>query len=501
MVSASGTVATRHNLAAINASTGALLPWAPNPNGEVRALLASADRSRLYVGGTFTSIGSASRTNLAAVSVATGAATSFRIAAPNGGVRALRLSAGRLYVGGTFWKIGTASRGGGAALDPTTGALKAWNPATNWGIYALLPAPDGSGIFVGGPFSQVHGAARPYLAKVSASTGALTSWRYPLKCFDPNRPREVCEVFGMVSDGRTLYVAAGGPGGRVTAFDAATGAQKWLTQADGDFQAIALHGDTILAGGHFPEEVNGITRAGLVGLDKRTGRVLNEPSAMLTGNMGVWSLLVDGRLLRVGGDFNRVGSAKIGRYTTFAIKAQPIRVTVAAARAGYGNVLRVDMSPNRGTASYVFRVQRLTSAGAWATLPGVYRTQGSGETRSVTLPKGIYRAYVPAAGGFASAVSKAVTLTHPTVKALTSRNASKSKLKVNVNPNKGSGYWTFRVQKRTANGTWSTLSTTYRTKGKYETRTINLRKGTYRVVVAGKYGYHGASSKSVTLAR
>ncbi len=33
--------------------------------------------------------------------------------------------------------------------------------------------------------------------------------------------------------------------------------------------------------------------------------------------MGVWSLLVDGNRLRVGGEFNRVGNASIGRYTTF----------------------------------------------------------------------------------------------------------------------------------------------------------------------------------------
>ena len=81
-------------------------------------------------------------------------------------------------------------------------------------------------------------------------------------------------------------------------------------------------------------------------------------------------------------------------------------------------------------------------------------------------PRAPTGSYVPAAGGYAGAVSKAVTLTDPTVKALLARDRSKSKLKVNVNPNKGSGYWTFRVQKRNANGTWSTLGTTYRTKGR-----------------------------------
>ena len=85
-----------------------------------------------------------------------------------------------------------------------------------------------------------------------AGTGALTSWTYPLECTDPDPvPLDLCEVFGMVTDGSTLYVAAGGPGGRLTALNVATGAEKGMTQSDGDFQTIALEGNTILAGGHY----------------------------------------------------------------------------------------------------------------------------------------------------------------------------------------------------------------------------------------------------------
>ena len=46
--------------------------------------------------------------------------------------------------------------------------------------------------------------------------------------------------------------------------------------------------------------------------------------------------------------------------------------------------------------------------------------------------------------------------------------------------------------------TWKARKT-YRTKGTKETRTINLPKGTYRVVVASKYGYLGDSSAGVKL--
>ena len=100
LINAAGTKAQRTNLAAISASTGELLSWAPNPTGaagatnNVRALAVSDDERTVYVGGTFTSIGSAARTNLAAVSASSGTATAFQVAAPDNGVRALLLDSG-----------------------------------------------------------------------------------------------------------------------------------------------------------------------------------------------------------------------------------------------------------------------------------------------------------------------------------------------------------------------------------------------------------------------
>jgi hypothetical protein len=78
--------------------------------------------------------------------------------------------------------------------------------------------------------------------------------------------------------------------------------------------------------------------------------------------------------------------------------------------------------------------------------------------------------------------------------------SGRSKLFVDVNPNKGSGYWTFQVHKLQADGTWK-AGKTYRTRGSKETRTINLKKGTYRVAVRPKYGHEGTTSLEVRLAR
>jgi hypothetical protein len=74
------------------------------------------------------------------------------------------------------------------------------------------------------------------------------------------------------------------------------------------------------------------------------------------------------------------------------------------------------------------------------------------------------------------------------------------KLYVNVNPNMGKGYFQFVVQKMSS-GQWRALSKVYKTKTRAEKRTLNLRRGTYRVIVMPRYGYQGSMSDSVWLRR
>lgn len=74
-----------------------------------------------------------------------------------------------------------------------------------------------------------------------------------------------------------------------------------------------------------------------------------------------------------------------------------------------------------------------------------------------------------------------------------------SKLKVDIDPNRGRGAWTFQVQ-RERDGSWRKVGT-YRTLGSRETRTINLPKGCYRVRVPAQAGYAETYSESICLAR
>ncbi|MGB7980661.1 MAG: right-handed parallel beta-helix repeat-containing protein [Candidatus Nanopelagicales bacterium] len=88
----------------------------------------------------------------------------------------------------------------------------------------------------------------------------------------------------------------------------------------------------------------------------------------------------------------------------------------------------------------------------------------------------------------------------PTAIVVATATLGASKLHVNVNPNMGKGYWKFKVQRRKADGTWKHVKTR-RTLGSKETRSLNLPKGRYRVIVLAKYNYAGATSRTVYLKR
>lgn len=75
----------------------------------------------------------------------------------------------------------------------------------------------------------------------------------------------------------------------------------------------------------------------------------------------------------------------------------------------------------------------------------------------------------------------------------------RSKIKVDVNPNKRSANYKIKIQKK-AGGKWKTKKTTW-TRGTKDKRTINMSKGKYRVKVPAQLGMKGTKSNVVFLKR
>jgi hypothetical protein len=62
----------RHHLAALDVDRHTLLPWDPDADGTVHAVVVSADGTRLYVGGDFDHLGGKPAAKLARIDLSTG---------------------------------------------------------------------------------------------------------------------------------------------------------------------------------------------------------------------------------------------------------------------------------------------------------------------------------------------------------------------------------------------------------------------------------------------
>ena len=134
----------------------------------------------LYIAGPFASVNGVARPYLAAVDMSTGAVLPFD-ASPEAVVSGVRNWGGRLVAAGSFRRIGGERRRGLAELDPVTGRARDWNP----------DVPEGGAIEVGrdgvlyvAPGRSISGRiARETLAAFSPITLQPLPWRPALEFF------------------------------------------------------------------------------------------------------------------------------------------------------------------------------------------------------------------------------------------------------------------------------------------------------------------------------
>ncbi len=288
----------RGGLAALDAATGQLVAsWrADVTGGPVEALAASPDGGTLYVGGDFTAVGGTARRRLAAVSTAGGAVGPWRPAAAGGMVMALAAGAGRVYAGGRFTSIGGIARPYLAALS-TDGAVLGWDPRADASVRAL--ALDGDRLYAAGDFHNIGGRAQRTIAALDPASAADSGWH----------PQATCPGLGLTVASGTVYLACGGAsaggGNAVLAYSASTGARRWSAGGDGDVHAVAVLDGVAYTGGHFTT-IAGASRKKAAAFDAASGQLLAwDPHPDST--LGVFSMLADGDWLWMGGDFTSVG--------------------------------------------------------------------------------------------------------------------------------------------------------------------------------------------------
>ena len=301
----------RNRAAAIDATTGQLLAWNPNVNGEVRALATAGDR--VYLGGSFSRVGGQSRSRLAAVDAGSGALIGWnpQVSAK---VNALATDGSTVWLGGTFSSVGGSPRLRLAALSATTAAVTAFRAdvdgeAEGSGPYVNALALRGSELYVAGAFSRIGGVARTVSARVDAVSGAVSGWR--------PATRYTATAIALAPDGSRVYVGGRGPGGYVAAYTATTGATVWSRNPDGDVQALTATTADVYVGGHF-DAVGGLTRHHLANLNPANGAVGTwDPGT--DSSEGVYALATDNSTrLWAGGEFTRTGNQRSVNQQGFA---------------------------------------------------------------------------------------------------------------------------------------------------------------------------------------
>jgi hypothetical protein len=302
--------------------------WNPNVGGiphqtGVSALAASG--STIYAGGNFPSIGGQPRHNLAALDPTTGAATDWNPNPDGAQIETLAVSGQTVYAGGAFQSIGGQRRHAIAALDAATGSASDWNPNPMGGAYlgtVRTLAVRGSTVYAGGNFASIGGQPRHNLAALDATTGAATDWNP-----DPTGATLVQQngiLLGQTDQlaisGSTVYVAGdfttigGQPRNNLAAIDATTGtAADWNPNPGRSGQtshavfinALAVADSTIYVGGAFTS-IGSQPRRDLAALDATSGAATdwnpNGPNSSPTGGASV--LAVSGSTLYAGGEFS-----------------------------------------------------------------------------------------------------------------------------------------------------------------------------------------------------
>ena len=179
-----------YRMAKLNASTGVMNTTfnttnSSGPDATVYALAFSSDKSKIYMGGSFTSYRSSTYcVRLCVINTTDGSYNSIFQASgsPNDGtVYALALSGSNLFVGGSFTQYNYSTKGAylakistaSGALDTATFNTTANNGPTN-AVNALALSPSGTSLYVGGNFVSYRGSTNGYrLVKANESTGAM----------------------------------------------------------------------------------------------------------------------------------------------------------------------------------------------------------------------------------------------------------------------------------------------------------------------------------------
>ena len=158
-------------------------------NAQGRAITASPNGSRVYVGADFTTVDGNARQHEASFTTATNALDASFRPNVNGPVKALAATNSTAYIGGIYSSVNGSARRNLSAVSPSSsgGSLLSWAPRADYGtasgaVEAMVMAPDQSRgpvpgavddhrqqhlHVMGGEFPKVNGVAQQGLVRMA----------------------------------------------------------------------------------------------------------------------------------------------------------------------------------------------------------------------------------------------------------------------------------------------------------------------------------------------
>jgi hypothetical protein len=305
-----GTFSPRTYLAAVNSTTGALMPFAPVLNGSVHEVKTGGDY--LYIAGKFTQVDGVARSRVARFRLDTGELDTAWNPKPSATVYSIEPVGSTVYLGGTFLTVGGFAQRALAAVSAVDGApVTTFKPSVAEGAVRDLQYGHDR-LYLAGAFATIAGEKKyGKLGAVDPSTGAVDTG-FESKVYVLTRE--------VVVAGDRVYAALDGRGGEIRAFST-TGETLWYQAVDGGMQTVEVWGTTVIGGGHFDKAcvnnhagplgqcVDGVRaqRGKLLAVDMN-GKLLDwNPAA--NGVVGAWDATANpsGANLTVGGSFTTFG--------------------------------------------------------------------------------------------------------------------------------------------------------------------------------------------------
>ncbi|MGW5197856.1 fibronectin type III domain-containing protein [Streptomyces spiralis] len=361
----------RENFAAFDATTGALLPCTHSFSGfgnAVRAMKASPDGKKLYVGGSFGAVDDTKVYSAVALNTADCSLRKDFHPGASATVRAIETTGNTVYLGGDFTRISNHTRNRIAAFT-ASGELLPFKADIDQGVSALLAAPDHGKLLVGGDFHNVNGRAEQALVALNPSTGAtVTSF--------PNWLPKRSSVKSLARDDSNFYLGADGRGtgifdGRI-AGRLSDGKMVWKDVCQGATQSVLVYNGLLYSGSHahycgltpggFPD---GPRRHFLV-QSVRDSRILHwfpNTNEGLGEGVGPRSIVMADGILWAGGEFTTVnGKPQQGltRFGSGGRSSAPLAAPrLAAKSSGTGKVtLTWRAAWDRDDAELTYRIYR-----------------------------------------------------------------------------------------------------------------------------------------------